>query len=88
MQVFKTLVSNFTNLIVYIASTDSKSQLTWLKQRTNVKQSVFDWIPVEPNDTVGYEECIEVSSQFHFKGRINDVRCVIELRVLCEKDLL
>uniref|UniRef100_A0A2C9KWU2 C-type lectin domain-containing protein n=1 Tax=Biomphalaria glabrata TaxID=6526 RepID=A0A2C9KWU2_BIOGL len=87
MQVLENLVKNVTDLRVFIAGTDAKSQLTWVFQRTQVKMSVFDWIPGEPNDKTGYEDCIELKSTTNYQGRMNDIPCGTALKVLCERDL-
>ncbi|XP_055860627.1 collectin-10-like [Biomphalaria glabrata] len=87
MGVLENLVKNVTDLRVFVAGSDAKSQLTWVFQRTQVKMSVFDWIPGEPNDTSGNEDCIELKSPLHFRGRMNDISCNTALRVLCERDL-
>ncbi|KAI8767478.1 mannose-binding protein C, partial [Biomphalaria glabrata] len=60
-------------LRVYISGTDAQKDGTWVSQRTGVQLNVFDWLPGEPNNFAGPEDCLELVT--YLDGKLNDIAC-------------
>ena len=83
-------VENFLNSVTYdgiyvnVGAHDRGHEATWNYIHSGGKVSFFNWIPDEPNNSGGLENCIVLTK---YKGAVamNDLRCEHENeRFLCE----